>query len=88
MIIKLRKLRKTIEISNGYSRGLWGALTIILSKPINRMPYIYDIRGDLLDENKAVGTNFLKYKFYMFLENSYCLLRARYSGFDSFKENN
>ena len=62
MIIKLRRLRKTIDISNGYSRGLWGALVIILSKPINLMPYIYDVRGDLVDESKAVGINFLKSK--------------------------
>ena len=68
MIIKLRRLKKNIDISNGYARGLWGALLILLSKPIRPMPYIYDVRGDLLDETKAIGTNYLKAKIYLFLE--------------------
>ena len=68
MSIKLRLLKKNLNISYGYTRGLWGALLIILSKPINPMPYIYDVRGDLLDETKAVGINFLKAKLYVFLE--------------------
>lgn len=68
MTIKLRILKKTVGISNGYARGIWGALVMILSNPINPMSYNYDIRGDLLDETKAVGTNFFKAKLYIFLE--------------------
>ena len=68
MAIKLRVLKKNMDISNGYARGLWGALLMIISDPINPVSYLYDIRGDLLDETKAVGTNFFKAKLYIFLE--------------------
>lgn len=68
MAVKLRALRKNISITSGYARGIWGALVMILSNPRNVLPYIYDIRGDLSDETKAVGTNSLKAKIYIFLE--------------------
>ena len=77
MIIRLRSLRSDVNISNGYVRGLWGGLVIILSKITKPLPYVYDVRGDLLDEVKATGAQPLKSSIYIFLEQI-ALARAKH----------
>ena len=68
MFMKLRLLRKNMVISNCYVRGVWGALLLIFTSPKSTIPYLYDVRGDLLDEGKAVGANSFKTSIYIILE--------------------
>ena len=68
MIIALNKISMKYKVSNAYTRGIWGSLIILASKLKNNIPYVYDLRGDLIDEAKAQNTNIIKIFFYRCLE--------------------
>lgn len=72
----LWRMPRTInEASNGftirnyYVRGLWGPLVLKLAFPFAMPNYVYDVRGDLEDEFKAVQSKPLKRSIYLGLEN-------------------
>lgn len=46
----VRKYRKSRPVFTGYVRGIWGVLPILFASPFRTLPYVYDVRGDLLDE--------------------------------------
>ena len=66
MSVALRKFRKNTK--HAYVRGLWGPLILKTSNFLNPIPHIYDVRGDLKDEFKAVRANKLKQFIYTNLE--------------------
>jgi len=61
----------------GYVRGVWGAMAIILSNPLRTMPYVYDVRGDIVDESFARGIARIRFLLIIILEKL-SLRRARY----------
>ncbi len=43
-----------------YTRTIWAALSILLASPVRSNRYVYDVRGDIVDENKARGRSRLR----------------------------
>ena len=70
---RVRARRSRAE--RAYVRGLWGPVVLLLSNPLNRLPHVYDVRGDLADEMRAVGTPFYKRWLYKGIE-SWAIRRA------------
>lgn len=64
----LRTLRRDHGVRCAYVRGLWGPLVIALANPFSRLPYVYDVRGALADESRAVGAVRMKQRVYAGLE--------------------
>ena len=87
MIKTIKIFKNKISISNAYVRGIWGALCLILANPISTVPYVYDLRGDMLDEMKASGTGFLKSSIYIFLEKLAILYAQNLSAVSSVLKN-
>ena len=53
---KLRSIVRARPIARAYVRGIWGAVAIALAGLRGRLPYIYDVRGSLVDEMKGAGS--------------------------------
>lgn len=70
MVGSLRRLRRTWQPRQAYVRGLWGSLVIALAGLGRRLPYVYDVRGDLDDEMVATGTPRFKRAIYRYLERT------------------
>ncbi len=87
MSVKLNKLKKEKVISNSYVRGIWGALLLILNNPASPISYLYDVRGDLLDEGKAKDVNYFKISFYLLLEKIVIGYAKHVSAVSSFLKN-
>lgn len=87
MVKTIKIFKNKIRISNAYVRGIWGALCLILANPISTVPYVYDLRGDMLDEMKASGTGFLKSSIYIFLEKLAILYAQNLSAVSSVLKN-
>jgi glycosyltransferase involved in cell wall biosynthesis len=51
----LNRIRSTQLLGSIYIRGFWAAFPIVLASPIRRLAYVYDVRGDIIDESKARG---------------------------------
>lgn len=68
MVRALRRIRRQREIRHAYVRGLWGPLLLALAHPLRRIRHVYDVRGDIGDEMRAVGTGALKRLLYLGLE--------------------
>jgi len=66
MSLALRKFKKNTNCA--YVRGLWGPLVLKISNFFNPIPYVYDVRGDLKDEIRAIKSNKLKQFIYTSLE--------------------
>jgi glycosyltransferase involved in cell wall biosynthesis len=64
----LRQRRRAGPVRTGYVRGIWGALAIAAANPWRPLPYVYDVRGALLDEVRARGRSGLKSRLYSGLE--------------------
>lgn len=64
----LRTMRRRHRIGRAYVRGLWGPLVIAIANPFNGLRYVYDVRGALADESRAVGAARLKQRIYAGLE--------------------
>jgi len=65
---RLRQIQAQNKIFNAYVRGIWGGLLILMANPFSPIQYIYDVRGDLESEMKAINTNRFKLMVYLFLE--------------------
>ena len=68
MIDALNKILMKNKVSKAYTRGIWGSLIILMNKLRNDVPYIYDLRGDLVDEAKGQNANIIKIFLYRYLE--------------------
>lgn len=66
MSAALRKFKKSTK--HAYVRGLWGPLILKMANFLDPISHIYDVRGDLKDEFKAIGSNKLKQFIYTSLE--------------------
>lgn len=77
IVIKGRKILKSIEVSTFYTRGIWGGLSAILMNALRekKVPIVFDVRGDLKDELLSVGVSWFKQITYLFLE-SLCIRYA------------
>ena len=69
LAFKFRLIRQLKTISKLYVRGLWGPLVIKLAAPFAKLPYIYDVRGSLVDESLARGRRGLRIKIQSFIES-------------------
>ncbi len=65
----LKKLNRTRKIIKFYIRGLWAAFPILLAAPIRRLSYVYDVRGDSIDESIARGSARFRIFLLQSLEN-------------------
>jgi hypothetical protein len=65
----LNKIKRRNKIRTAYVRGLWGPLAIRFASLINRLNYIYDVRGTVGDESLASGTGNIKRNIYQSLES-------------------
>lgn len=65
---RIRQVSKSIKVKNYYVRGLWGPLVLKLAFPLKLPKYVYDVRGDLKDEFKAVQSKPAKQAIYLGLE--------------------
>lgn len=54
-VIAIRNLKRSTEIGQIYIRGFWAAFPILLAAPLRRLSYVYDVRGDTIDESAARG---------------------------------
>jgi glycosyltransferase involved in cell wall biosynthesis len=64
----VRRVRRSNDVRMAYVRGLWGPLVLALANPVRRLPYVYDVRGALVDERAASGGSALKRWVYARLE--------------------
>jgi glycosyltransferase involved in cell wall biosynthesis len=64
----VRRVRRARGARMAYVRGLWGPLVLVLANPVRRFPYVYDVRGALIDERAAAGGSALKGWVYARLE--------------------
>jgi glycosyltransferase involved in cell wall biosynthesis len=64
----VRRVRRSNDVRTAYVRGLWGPLVLALANPVRRLPYVYDVRGALVDERTAAGGSALKRWVYARLE--------------------
>lgn len=71
----LRQLTREHRVRHAYVRGLWGPVILALAGQRKRIPYVYDVRGSLVDEMRASGTGLFRRLLYSSLE-SYCLRNA------------
>jgi glycosyltransferase involved in cell wall biosynthesis len=71
----LRRLTVTRHVRRAYVRGIWGAAAIALAGRRHKLPYVYDLRGSLADEMRAVGSSAPKRAFYEGLER-WCIAGA------------
>lgn len=65
----IKEVSKGFTIRNYYVRGLWGPMVLKLAFPFATSNYVYDVRGDLEDEFKAVQSKPLKRSIYLGLES-------------------
>jgi glycosyltransferase involved in cell wall biosynthesis len=72
-----RGIQTKYNIGTYYVRGIWGGISILLMNALKykKIPFVYDVRGDLKDELVSVGVSPLKKRLYLFLE-SFCISRA------------
>ena len=68
MVLLLRQIKKEYQVNHAYVRSIWGGVALLLSSPMKRFKYVYDVRGDVVDEAIAVGNNKLKVTIYEMLE--------------------
>ena len=73
-LIKLTQSRAVRQI---YIRGFWAAFPILLASPMRRISYVYDVRGDTIDESVARGRAPHRLCLIQMLE-TFALQRARY----------
>lgn len=73
--LAVRRIRRRTPVTRGYVRGIWGAVALALAHPIRRLPYVYDVRGALSDENAAYGSGAVKRRIYAAIER-WALARA------------
>ena len=52
---ELKRLKNKQDIGRIYIRGFWAAFPILLASPLGRLNYVYDVRGDVLDESVGRG---------------------------------
>jgi glycosyltransferase involved in cell wall biosynthesis len=64
----VRRVRRSKYVRMAYVRGLWGPLVLALANPVRPLPYVYDVRGALVDERAAAGGSALKRWVYSRLE--------------------
>jgi glycosyltransferase involved in cell wall biosynthesis len=64
----LRRVARTRKVTRAYVRGIWGAVVVMLAGLGQRIPYVYDVRGDLHDEMMASGTHYFKRVIYGSME--------------------
>ena len=72
---ELRRVTGVRRVSRAYVRGLWGAVAIALAGRRGRLPYVYDVRGSLVDEMRGAGTRPLQRTVYAALER-WCIRGA------------
>lgn len=68
MAATLRQLARARAIGHAYVRGIWGAVIIALAGLRGRLPYVFDVRGDLGDELVAGGSPAYKRAIYLAIE--------------------
>lgn len=73
----LKSLKRTEEIGRIYIRGFWAAFPILLASPMSRSSYVYDVRGDIVDESAARGRAGYR-QFLLRMLETFALRRARY----------
>jgi glycosyltransferase involved in cell wall biosynthesis len=61
-------VRRARDVTSVYVRGLWGPVILALAGRGARGRYVYDVRGQLADEMRAVGTSWYKQRAYLLLE--------------------
>jgi glycosyltransferase involved in cell wall biosynthesis len=66
---KLVSIGRSSIICKIYVRGIWAALAVLLARPVNFFRYIYDVRGDAVDEAMARGRGFWRLRLITLLEN-------------------
>lgn len=71
----LKNLSRAKKIIRIYIRGFWAAFPVLLAAPIRRLSYVYDVRGDSIDESIARGRARVRVFFLQMLEN-FALRRA------------
>lgn len=75
--IALKRLSRSHQIKRIYIRGFWAALPIHLVSPMNPSNYIYDVRGDIIDESSARARSRYRHFLIRILE-TFALRRALY----------
>ena len=65
----IRNIDSQLVIRNYYVRGLWGPVVFKLAFPLRKTNYVYDVRGDLEDEFKAVQSKPFNRTIYLSMEN-------------------
>ena len=73
----LKHIRSTQEVGRIYIRGFWAAFPILLAAPKRRSSYVYDVRGDIIDESAARGRAGYRLFLIRMLE-TFALRRAGY----------
>tara|TARA_B100000242_G_scaffold9054_1_gene5957 strand:- start:2588 stop:3784 length:1197 start_codon:yes stop_codon:yes gene_type:complete len=68
-------LNKYLKIKYIYVRSVWSALPLSLISNFINLRFIFDIRGDIIDETKFNGSSNFKISILQFLEN-YCLKKS------------
>jgi glycosyltransferase involved in cell wall biosynthesis len=69
----LRGMRRGIR--RLYARGIWGPVVLLLSGRVSEIPYVYDVRGALVDETIAARS--AKWKAWLFAAiERWCIRRA------------
>jgi glycosyltransferase involved in cell wall biosynthesis len=73
----LRSLKRSQKIGRIYIRGYWAAFPIFLASPMGRLSYVYDVRGECIDEAAARGSAAWRL-FLIRIFETFALRRARY----------
>lgn len=75
--VVLTSLKRTHKVGRIYIRSFWAALSIFLASPMGQSTYVYDVRGDIIDESAARGRSAYRLFLIRMLE-TLALRRARY----------
>jgi len=74
---ELISLRKNNNVKLAYVRGIWGATVVRSLIGRLKLPYVYDVRGSVVDETVARGGSTLKTNIYSGIEKM--LIKSAYS---------
>ena len=73
----LKSIEQSQKIERIYIRGFWAAFPILFASHMGRSSYVYDVRGDIIDETAARGRAAYRLFLIRMLEN-FALRRACY----------